>query len=535
MQNFKIKKIYLKDGKQIELKEDSIVIIIGANNTGKTTFLKDIYNKIANNNKVSFFVDNIETNYGKQFDAKKFLEENFVLNDNKYHVNASFLYNFKDNFNNAEFYTEFSTLIKEISPFLSTEQRLLITKPEQNIATKFNLIRKLFLGNTKLFSEFSQTINNTFGEHLHFYDTINVDLKIGSQINLSSNNMTEEERNVEYRSIIDSYKSVHDQGDGIKSYIGILLFLYYKFYHIYFLDEPENFLHKSQQISIVDEIINKTSDKQIFLTTHSEVLLSNFLIKARERIILIKIKKEEKKYYIDLIGKDIISNIYNEHYFQFSDVLSSLFCEITFICESESDCCFYSTLLNYLNQQTNYKSAFNFVQCNGKGKLLKIYYILKNIGIDVRPIFDLDIIKESGFIKNICKFLKMSADEIKNVKTIVDSILSQKPRFNKKEVLSKLSDLLTDDCEISKKSLINTVKTLYDFDYENNMEGIKFLIEIFDKYKFFICPEGELERFIPQYSNLHGNDFVDKVFEELPDFEDPIFTSAKQFLNKIIR
>lgn len=81
-----------------------------------------------------------------------------------------------------------------------------------------------------------------------------------------------------FTSWFDSYKHVHNQGDGIKSFTGILLYLMLDYYCTFLIDEPESFLHPPQA-NIMGRIIVETlsNDQQAFISTHSEDIIKGLL------------------------------------------------------------------------------------------------------------------------------------------------------------------------------------------------------------------------------------------------------------------
>lgn len=92
----------------------------------------------------------------------------------------------------------------------------------------------------------------------------------------------EQDRQEAYARILDTYKQVQNQGDGIKSFTGILLYLMLDYYRTYLIDEPESFLHPPQA-RIMGQIIGQTlaDQQQAFISTHSEEIIKGCLKPAR--------------------------------------------------------------------------------------------------------------------------------------------------------------------------------------------------------------------------------------------------------------
>lgn len=70
----------------------------------------------------------------------------------------------------------------------------------------------------------------------------NIPLCIGNAVNFNKEEFADEqERQEEYAKVLDTYEQVQNQGDGIKSFTGILLYLMIDHYCTYLIDEPESF------------------------------------------------------------------------------------------------------------------------------------------------------------------------------------------------------------------------------------------------------------------------------------------------------
>lgn len=95
----------------------------------------------------------------------------------------------------------------------------------------------------------------------------------------------EQDRQEAYARILDTYKQVQNQGDGIKSFTGILLYLMLDYYRTYLIDEPESFLHPPQA-RIMGQIIGQTlaDQQQAFISTHSEEIIKGLLEACPNRI-----------------------------------------------------------------------------------------------------------------------------------------------------------------------------------------------------------------------------------------------------------
>lgn len=94
-------------------------------------------------------------------------------------------------------------------------------------------------------------------------------------------------------------------------------------------------------------------DRQAFIATHSEALIRGLLEVASERIKIIRITRESGTNEFSVLRNKDLDILWKDPLLKYSNVLNSLFYEHTIICESDSDCQFYSIILSWLKEQDN--------------------------------------------------------------------------------------------------------------------------------------------------------------------------------------
>ena len=127
-----IEKIKFNDGTSIEFKSDDIVLLVGANNVGKSRTLKDLTDDLNDLSKPKVIID--EVVYRSSDFSSDHLKDYFEKNVNKdnwgnYIVlteeNQSYCFDASSFTNN----TYEKNFYKALFSFLSTESRLNITRP----------------------------------------------------------------------------------------------------------------------------------------------------------------------------------------------------------------------------------------------------------------------------------------------------------------------------------------------------------------------------------------------------------------------
>lgn len=354
-----ISKIKFNDGTEYCFNADDIVVFVGANNVGKSRTLKDIKNDLNESSIEKIIIDKIEY-VSNNFDSesmKNYFESNYILDSqNNYNVAIGLectwsynSYNFQDVSNQKRYF------YKVLYTFLSTENRLNITSPISfmNGQDQYNLkimeklesdsykIEKL---NEILLSCFNMAVDinqeyigNSFSKLYKFGTKDEINQTINSNTRIAKQRLKELE-------------SLHEQGDGIRSAVAILSALIVNDHSLYLLDEPETFLHPPQARLLGNNIVELSENKQCFISTHNIDLIRGILEKKSSRVKIIKIDRTGDTNKFSILDNDSLIKIAGDKNLKYSNILNGLFYQQIVLCENESDCKFYSAILEAVNK-----------------------------------------------------------------------------------------------------------------------------------------------------------------------------------------
>lgn len=181
--------------------------------------------------------------------------------------------------------------------YLNTLNRLKISNPADLISRKAAKTHPIhYVAFEQKYRQWiSANFKKAFGEELIPFtqNGNNIPLCIGKQVKFNDEEFSDEQTRQEaYEKVLETYKQVQDQGDGIKSFTGILLYLMLDYYSIFLIDEPESFLHPPQA-NIMGRIIGETlsDNQQAFISTHSEEIIKGLLEVCPERVKVIRITR----------------------------------------------------------------------------------------------------------------------------------------------------------------------------------------------------------------------------------------------------
>ena len=548
-----LKKIKFNNGKEIELNEDDIVIFVGANNVGKSRSLRDIKEDLIESNRDKIVIKEIEYSEEKlnRESIKKYFERNYTkeqhsnynlqIDHDTYSFNE---YNFQENQMN------FKIFYKALFTMLSTENRLNITAPIQlnNINDRFslNIMQNLETDESKI-----KKLNNFLEKGFKKAIDIDQEMIIGTfskTYKIGNKNEIDKTINSTRRDALQELKKLeelHEQGDGIRSAIAILAALIVNEHSLFLIDEPEAFLHPPQARLLGNNIDELSENKQCFLATHNIDLIRGILEKNSARVKIVKINRKNNDNEIFLLNNKDIKKIANDRNLKYTNILNGLFYSKVVLCENESDCKFYSAILESINENVYQNTLFCAV--GGKDQFKVMVSLLKSLKVDYIIIADIDLINDKDKLKQLINSIE--ENKYNEIKDIHNSFLSEfqtkSDSLVKKQSIIKqeIDKLYTDDEYMTDETAkrikeviknINSLKLLKTGGKAILPQGscISYFNEIVSFLKqnnVYILECGEIERFIPEI-DLHGNAWVEEVFNKYNNIDDNIYDSAKKFI-----
>lgn len=553
-----IKKIKFNDNTEIELNNDDIVVFVGANNVGKSRVLKDIKNDILESSSKKVIVDEIEyqdTNF-EEINMRNYFKNNFELGPNGYDiaVDVNHTHNYNEhNFQNVK--SGDKHFYKVLFSFLSTESRLNMTAPISysfiNDKLRFNVMRKLERDkknittlNDIVFSCFGRKIDISEGT---WQNAVYKLYKFGTKDEIDKS-VSADTR--EARCLLESLENLNDQGDGIRSAVAILASLITTTHSLYLIDEPETFLHPPQARILGRNIVDLSQNKQCFISTHNIDLLRGMLEKNYARIKIIKINRTDNVNEFYVLDNDSIKVVSDDKNLKYSNILNGLFYNTVVLCENESDCKFYSALLEKIDNDCYQNTLFCAV--GGKDQFKIIIPLLNKLKINFLVIADLDLINNRDKLKDLInsietnKYNQISSihndflnlfesktdDQVKKQSEIKEEILSfiTDTHYMSDETASKIRQVLKNISHL--KLLKNCGKSCLPAG--ECVQKYNQIINFLNKSNIFVVECGEIERFITEIDG-HGSLWVEEVFKKYPTLDEPEYSNAKDFIKKVFK
>ena len=556
---FYIEKILFNDSTILTCDKNDIIVFVGANNAGKSASLKEISTKFkskANSSKIITDINIVKD--GDQSLFKSFLEKNSIIKEDS---GNSYLqgYGYNISYNDTDFYlSKYQTGLTNLFPFyasvLNTEQRLTAANPPQNIRLTdqpmehpIHYLQK----DDKLEEAFSNYFRQAFGKDLV------VHRNAGSQVPLYVGkkpipNAGEDRVSVSYIKELEKLDLLHLQGDGMRSFVGVLLNSFISNHNLLFIDEPEAFLHPPQA-KLLGKMLSKhlPSEKQLFLATHSEDFLKGLLESNSKNIKIVRVNRNGDLNNIRILDGTQINSIWSDSLLRHSNILSGLFHSKVVICESDSDSRFYTAVLNsiYDNGNLNVPDIL-FINVGGKHRISVAIKALNKLGVPIKAVADFDVLNNIEPLKTIYEDLGGNWNDIASDWQLVKTeIESKRPEFLTSDVKDEINDILEPIIEriFPKNKVIEIQKVLKKSSpwTEAKEVGKAFIpsgnaTQAFERIqvkfieKGLLIPEvGELESFVKSVGN-HGPKWINQVLtKDLKN--DPELAIARSFVEQFTK
>jgi len=531
-----IDKLIFNNDYTLELEKNSINIFVGPNNAGKSAVLRDVSN---------FLID--------RGDRKQVIVKDISIN---IPFDEAFLTDYMEQFANADgvhyatiganiyktsirhYLNKGTKSLGDLKQFfvqeLFTSNRLTGITPPDNV----NRLKQapqhaihIIQRKDSIETQFNNYFKKAFGKEVIVNRGAGskVPLHIGVAPAYDAINDRVSEKYLDELSKLDL---LHEQGDGMKSFASVFLNLYAKDMSINVIDEPEAFLHPPQA-KLLGQMIAKELDtnKQFFIATHSEHFLKGLLDYGGERLNIIRIQREENANTFSLLKNDEIKNIWNDSLLRHSNILDGLFHSEVVVCESDSDCRFYSAILTAISEATDETVPdILFVQCGGKHRFPIVINALQKLNVPLKVVGDFDLFHDENPIRNMYEgFGGTWTDIEKNFRTVKNAIDHKKPELEKKalkenidSIFEKISENAISDTDV--KRIKEVLKKASPWS-EAKLNGKSFIpsgpatkayneinAELESK-GIFILDVGEIEAFDKNFA-LHGPKWVNKVLEK---------------------
>lgn len=210
----------------------------------------------------------------------------------------------------------------------------------------------------------------------------------------------------EYQAAIASLPPLDQQGDGMVFMLGALIPIVAATFPVILLDEPEAFLHPPQAYMMGQALADVAAKRrlQLIVATHDRNILRGLLAVSTADVSILRLSRAGSRTAARLLPVDQVRKISNDNVLRHTNILDGLFHRLVVLAENERDCHFYQAALEHLDGRESLPIAPHdvlFIPTNGKGNMAAIAYVLKDTGVRIVTSPDLDLLNNRTVLRKL--------------------------------------------------------------------------------------------------------------------------------------
>jgi hypothetical protein len=562
-----VKNITFSDNTTIAFEPDDAVIIVGPNNSGKSATLRAVRDKFANSNTTSPVVKGIVVQREGTFDDLiEWLGRTSKRMDSSDPANPTFQsFGAGISVSSARAWWNQGNQLHDLSRFfchmLTADERLQAANPPTNISLirdapqhPIHFLQRDDILEKRLSEEFSRAFDMDFVVHRNAGNT--VPIHIGTRPEPAPG---QDRVSLGYVTELEKLPALHAQGDGMRSFGGVLLFTAVGHHTVLLVDEPEAFLHPPQARHLGRVLVTYKSGgsaisalgKQLFLATHSGDVLRGALDAESKRVRVLRLRRSGDANVTRELNNAEITRVWSDPLLRYSNILDGLFHEKVVVAEADGDCRFYAAIMDAMFETASNagrKRDVMFTHCGGKDRLPLVVRSLRGLEVPVAVVVDFDVLSSEQTLRNI---VEASGGDWNAVlhdwREVKHSIDSKKPELSSDEVRKDIHDTLRNVVDpifpatakrriqevLRRSSPWSTAKTVGVHFVPNGQpsQACSRLLAILETMRIFVVPVGQLEGFCKTVGD-HGPGWVAEALKK--DLgRDPELEGARRFVARV--
>jgi len=343
-------------------------------------------------------------------------------------------------------------------------------------------------------------------------------------------------------------QNLSDQGDGFKSFAGVLIALLAYPNRLLLLDEPEAFLHPAQARALGRWIASESKRRpaQLILASHSSDLLLG-IISGDPSATVIRLNRTTAGTRFHQVPSSTTAGLVKSPLLSSQPVLDSLFHRGVVVCEGDPDRALYQTVLHqYLRKEGGEEVLL--IHSNGKDAAKIPLEMLRNAATPVCAIVDIDVLNSAETLSDIVMAVSGVAMDVR-ITTLRDSIATAVEKAKQTDLLSALKEAVRQwmavehaDLRRARKSLVTSarVKSRWDsvkskgvdFFTGTDRDSVDELLPLLARIGVFVVPCGELEGWL-KLGIAKGGQWNRAALEQLHSGSCP--QDLKDFMLNVLR
>lgn len=542
-----ISEIIFSSGTKININNNEKVIIVGSNNSGKSQSLREVMSILENGpHEKNIIIKDLTLNKSGSFDKKmNVIKSNSPSTNGWHYIGDTQIHEAYVESLTTDKYLK-NSFHKVFAQNIEAQKRLSICEQQENIPdeTPASKAQHYLYRNQDLLRKISDLFKKSFGSELiiNYRGGSKIPIHVCKDFNHSIN---QNQVSNDYINELKKFPLLDKQGDGIKSYAGILFEAIATEKQITLIDEPEAFLHPPQMRKL-GETLSSEVEGQLFVATHSSDILRGFMEGTRGNIRILRIRREGDQNFIHEAAPETINELWQKPQLKYSNALESIFHEQAIICEDDSDCRLINAIADHLEKTHGNKILDTaYIPSGGKHAIPKIASTLRNIGVPIKAVFDIDFLSEESLVRETVLAFGGRWEDFQTLyKNLNAAICKGVPPKSNKAIKDEIIKIIeqSEDEDLPKSEISESLKKgkAWSIVKRNGKTEIpsgnpsQYFNEIVGKLEsigIFLIMVGEIENFYKPIGG-HGPKFVTKLLTEV-DLENSDLRDLREFVQHV--
>lgn len=335
--------------------------------------------------------------------------------------------------------------------FLTTEHRLALiqgSESPKHERDRSSLLQVVYFGGKSLENEIKNLVKDAFGQEIILDYTLlqRLFFRVGDDFS----KIPVDPRDA--RPILEQYEMLDDQGDGIRSFVEILVALLSTNRSLVLIDEPEAFLHPPQAFRIGGFLADQSSAaRQIILATHSADVLRGIVTRTQD-VSIVRFDRVGTKSSFRFLDPGQVKELVTDPLLSSARVLDGLFYSGAVVVEAEGDARFYHSA----SKQRRTDADLHFVNADNKQTVPRIAQMYRDMGVRCAGVVDFDVLNDRTEFQKQMEALALDVNEINEGivirKKIAKVINETSPEEKLENISAELTELLDEITKIKNQT-----------------------------------------------------------------------------------
>jgi hypothetical protein len=312
-----------------------------------------------------------------------------------------------------------------------------------------------------------------------------------------------------------AYRTIESEGDGLKSYVATCIAILLGRRPVCLIDEPEMCLHPPQAYNLGRFIgrFGSAPETATFVATHSSHVLRG-VIETAKRLQIVRLTRRGEAFEAHLVQAKALEEALKKPAVRAESVLDGIFSEAVVVVEADADRSVYQATWETLQEETHLD--IHFAAVGGSSGIADACHLYRTLKIPIAVIADLDVLVDRERLTQVlAKLVEGTKVEqlVERAANIGNRIKLIPPTLSSDDVRERLRNVLSTEMEWSQghdaavRRQINEIANELDRMKRLKGGGIECLpselqgaandiVQELSRYGLFLVPVGELEQWL---------------------------------------